>query len=374
MSKYVYVILIMSMLLTGSALWGQDNANDQNLIQMAIMLDTSNSMDGLIDQAKSQLWKIVNELALSRKNGKIPKLEVALYEYGNNSISVEKNYVRLVSGFTTDLDMISEELFNLTTNGGDEYCGAVINYSLKELKWSSRNDVLKVIFIAGNEPFSQGPVPYSRACSKAISKGIIVNTIYCGSSSSGEAVSWKDGALLADGKFMTIDQDQAIVYIEAPQDAEIMKLNEQLNETYIAYGAEGRKKKMLQEKQDSNAQGMNTESMVQRSVTKSTENYKNSSWDLVDAVEEEEIDLGKLEKDKLPEEMKNMSVREREAYVKEKTEERAKLQARIQKLNEERRKYVEAEKQKISTESTLDEAIIETIREQAEEKDYNFTK
>ncbi|MCK7528196.1 MAG: hypothetical protein MZV64_66800 [Ignavibacteriales bacterium] len=40
-----------------------------NSIQLALLLDTSNSMDGLIDQAKSQLWKIVNELATSKKDG-----------------------------------------------------------------------------------------------------------------------------------------------------------------------------------------------------------------------------------------------------------------------------------------------------------------
>src|SRR5262245_44595431 len=33
---------------------------DKPKIQMAILLDTSNSMDGLIGQARSQLWKIVN--------------------------------------------------------------------------------------------------------------------------------------------------------------------------------------------------------------------------------------------------------------------------------------------------------------------------
>jgi hypothetical protein len=35
-------------------------------VQIALLLDTSNSMDGLIDQAKSQLWKIVNEMAFSQ--------------------------------------------------------------------------------------------------------------------------------------------------------------------------------------------------------------------------------------------------------------------------------------------------------------------
>ncbi|MES2507664.1 MAG: hypothetical protein V4599_13240, partial [Verrucomicrobiota bacterium] len=36
-----------------------DNAlrDNESLVQIAILLDTSNSMDGLIEQAKSQLWK-----------------------------------------------------------------------------------------------------------------------------------------------------------------------------------------------------------------------------------------------------------------------------------------------------------------------------
>ncbi|MEO7992108.1 MAG: hypothetical protein ABI663_21325, partial [Chryseolinea sp.] len=35
-------------------------------IMLALLLDTSNSMDGLIDQAKSQLWRIVNEVAAAK--------------------------------------------------------------------------------------------------------------------------------------------------------------------------------------------------------------------------------------------------------------------------------------------------------------------
>ena len=54
-------------------------------VQLALLLDTSNSMDGLIDQAKTQLWKIVGEFAKTKLAGKSPKLEVALYEYGNDN-------------------------------------------------------------------------------------------------------------------------------------------------------------------------------------------------------------------------------------------------------------------------------------------------
>jgi hypothetical protein len=54
-------------------------------IQIAILLDSSNSMDGLIDQTKNQIWKVVNVLTDVTKNGETPTLEVALYHYGNDS-------------------------------------------------------------------------------------------------------------------------------------------------------------------------------------------------------------------------------------------------------------------------------------------------
>lgn len=67
----------------------------------------------LIDQAKSQLWKIVNELAVSKKNGKSIELFVALYEYGNDGLSPQEGYIRKITPFTQDLDKISDELFKL---------------------------------------------------------------------------------------------------------------------------------------------------------------------------------------------------------------------------------------------------------------------
>ena len=60
-----------------------------NKIQVALLLDTSNSMDGLIDQAKSRLWNIVNTLTTLKYNGKAPQVEIALYEYGNDGKATE---------------------------------------------------------------------------------------------------------------------------------------------------------------------------------------------------------------------------------------------------------------------------------------------
>src|SRR3989304_8235899 len=120
------VIFILSFL-TSLVFFGDKAASSQspntNTVQLAILLDTSNSMDGLIEQAKTQLWKIVNEMARSKRDGENINLYVALYEYGNDGLSAEEGHVRLISPLTNDLDKISEELFKLRTNGGSEYCG-----------------------------------------------------------------------------------------------------------------------------------------------------------------------------------------------------------------------------------------------------------
>lgn len=160
------------------------------LVQVAILLDTSNSMDGLINQARSQLWKVVNQIGKFRHDGQAPRVQVALFEYGNNSIPGGEQYVRMVLPLTDNFDDVSGELFSLTTNGGDEYCGAVIQSATNGLKWDPDPRVYKAIFICGNEPFTQGSVDYRRVIPSAFAKGIIVNTVHRGGRDEGVAGGW----------------------------------------------------------------------------------------------------------------------------------------------------------------------------------------
>jgi hypothetical protein len=366
--KSLSVIMAIILLLPLSAIEAQKGES----VQMAILLDTSSSMDGLIDQAKSQLWKIVNELALARKNGKSPKLEVALYEYGKSSISSSEGYIRMITSLTTDLDKVSEELFKLRTNGGDEYCGKVIKAATEGLQWSKNSRDLKVIFIAGNEPFTQGEVDYRVSVREAIAKGIIVNTIFCGNYQEGVNTRWKHGAELADGRYMNIDQNQKIIHIEAPQDKEIIRLGKELNKTYIAYGRKGKVQKERQKKQDLNASEMHEEALVQRTAAKASKHYINSGWDLVDAVKTEKVAIESLRDEDLPDEMKKMSKKERRAYINKTIEKRGRLQKRINQLDRQRRKYVDGEMRKRAGQNTLDAAIIKTVRDQALRKEYRF--
>lgn len=340
-------------------------------IKVALLLDTSNSMDGLINQAKSQLWGIVNELSYAKYGMEKPDLEIALYEYGNSNLPAREGYIRQVLQFSNDLDEISEQLFSLKTNGGNEFCGQVIATSIKELDWGNNRKDLKLLFIAGNEPFTQGKINYKDAIVDAKEKDVIINTIFCGNYSNGISGMWKDGADLGGGDYLTINQDKRIVHIVTPYDDAIIILNKKLNSTYIYYGDVGYQKYEAQKRQDENAASLDEVVEVKRAVTKSSRLYNNSSWDLVDAEKNGKVDFKKIDKNKLPKELRGKSVEEIEKYVKEQAKKRAEIQKEIKELDRKRRAYV-TEKQKENGNDVLDNVMIKAIKKQAQAKNYRW--
>lgn len=342
----------------------------QPVIQIAVLLDTSNSMDGLIAQAKSQLWKIVNEFARAKHGGRAPRLEVALYEYGNDRLSSKTGFIRRVSHLTTDLDRISEQLHGLRTSGGDEYCGQVIDVATRELDWRSGPGTLKMIFIAGNEPFSQGRVGYQGAVKRAIEKGIIVNTIFCGHEQQGISSGWKQGALLADGRYSFIDSNRKVAHVAAPQDAELAALGQKLNRTYIGYGSKGAEAKKRQAEQDQAAGRAGQGAGVQRALAKAKVQYKAEDWDLVDATGGGKS-MSAVAPAALPAELRDMDEAERQQFVEEKAQERKQIRSRMAKLEAERRKYVATQAPATAAgEATFDDAIVDTLQEQAAKADF----
>lgn len=340
-------------------------------MDVAILLDTSNSMDGLISQAKSQLWTIVQEFASAEKNGRTPHLRVALFEYGNTNLPVSEGYLRQVVPLSDDLDLLSEALFALRTQGGDEYCGQVIDEAITRLDWSTDSESYRAIFIAGNEPFSQGSVSYRQACERAGSRNIVVNTIHCGSRHEGVRGDWQNGAELGGGEFFNIDQDHAVVHIPCPQDSVIIHLNCRLNETYLWFGAEDKRKYYAsnQMAQDSNASLLSSSIAVSRSVTKSGKMYDNSQRDLVDALADGARILEIVPEDELPDVMQEMTPEERLEYLNEMAATRAELKKTIGKRSAEREIYLAEERKRRAEEpggETLGDAVVMAIRKQLE--------
>lgn len=316
-------------------------------VQVAILFDTSNSMDGLIDQAKTRIWSIINELSALRYQGQMPSIEIALYDYGNSSLSLDNNYIRLQTALTTDLDLISEKLFGLTTNGGDEYCGAVIQKSMQELGWSTNPLDLKMIYIAGNEPFNQGTIAYNEVCKTAGSRSIFVNTIYCGNYDQGIREFWKDCATIAGGDYFNIDANKQVVHIDTPYDTQINSYNDSLNKTYYGYGSLGVSKKSNQLMQDMNAQSEAISVKTERAIVKSKASYTNSSWDLIDAVDEGKVGVASIPEAQLPAEFQGKTDDEKNALLDAKRKEREAYQNKINELAVERQKYIDEEMKKL---------------------------
>jgi hypothetical protein len=335
-------------------------------IQLVILFDTSSSMDGLLNQAKSRLWEIVNESGALRYHGEIPSLEIAMYDYGNSGIQ-NSLFVRKQLGFTSDLDLVSQKLFALKTSGGEEYCGAVISDALNKLQWSSDPRDLKMIYIAGNEPFNQGPMNYQEVCAIAKKKEVLVNTIYCGDHLQGIRELWKDGAIGTKGDYFNIDANREVVFIPTPYDDQINDFSMKINRTYVQYNSIGEGRMQLQESQDANASRLNSSVAAKRAKAKISMNYTNSSWDLVDAYLADSTVIETLEYKFLPKELRDKTDTELHLFVKMKLKERKDIQREIAELTLKREAFIQKKKHEMNSdeEDDLGTAINNSILNKA---------
>lgn len=338
-------------------------------IQAAILLDVSGSMQGLIEQAKAQLWTMVSTMGRASCDGQAPDIELALYEYGRTNNDAAKGYVKQISAFTADLDQVSKDLFTLTTNGGDEYCGQVIYTSINELKWDTASTSYKVIFIAGNEDFLQGSLHYTKSCNAAKDKGIIVNTIYCGDRMQGIREHWNLGAECGNGSFTNINSNARIEEIPTPYDSTLIAMSSRINRTYIGYGELAAANTVRQEKMDEANASMGAGVAAKRaSVKGNAALYRNDSWDLVDAANNDKDFIKKLDMKTLPDSLRSKSREQLQQMVDAKNAERAQIQNEIKELNAKRDAYIANEKAKAATqnkEATLETEVEKIIKEQA---------
>jgi hypothetical protein len=343
------------------------------LVEAAICLDTSGSMQGLIDAARRKLWSIVNDLALARPT---PRLRVALLTFGNDGHDAESGWVRVDSPLTEDLDAISQRLFALTTNGGTELVGRVVDAATKGLDWSGDPATLKLLFVAGNESADQDQqVRYADACKRAIEKGILVNSIYCGDPNDEIAPGWQDVARRADGQYMAIDQNAAATAIPTPFDEKLAALSTSLNETYVPIGSEGFKKKENQAAQDANAASLSPSAAAERCEAKKSALYR-CQWDLVDAFLHEGLKLEELKPEDLPEDLRGLDAEKLRLRIEEFSKRRGALQAEIGEIQAKRQAFLAEEQKKLTAagERLFDDAIRSAIRSQAEKKGFVFEK
>ena len=332
-------------------------------IQVAILLDVSGSMQGLIEQAKSQLWNMVNILSKVKCETGLPEIEVALFEYGRTTNDSNEGFIKHIIGFTKELDKVYSELSPLKTDGGDEFCGYVINTSLDKLQWDVSPSSYKVIFIAGNESFLQGNVSYITACKKAQEKAVIVNTIYCGSRDMGIKENWNLGGECGNGSYTNIDQNAKEEYIPSPYDNMITSLNEKINKTYVYYGEDGEEGYIGMRRFDTIPvhDANDISKIMQYKVVKADGRFRNDGrWDLVTAYEKDSTGRLKYDKNTLADSLKNKSTEEINKIIKAKAGERNQIRSQMSETARKRDRYID------SVKSRRDKAAPQTLESEIE--------
>lgn len=178
---------------------------------------------------------------------------------------------------------------------------------------------------------------------------------------------------------MNIDQDRKTVHIETPHDDIIIKLNAELNKTYLWYGSAEVQQALSsnQTLQDSNSAMAGKSAQISRFATKGGGAYSNLNRDLVDSLEADEKLLDKVKDSDLPAAMQGMSKEERANHVADMTNARKKIQAQIKSAVAEREKLVAAKRKEMAeadNDSTLGDAMSAAILRQLKSSGFKIKK
>src|SRR5207248_4644828 len=135
-------------------------------IDVVFCLDCSGSMGPVIETAKQKVWSIVNEIARAKPT---PILRIGLLGYGN----FDKQYRQF--DLSDDLDIVYKNLSAMREEPwGDEWVGRAVMKATNEIHWSDGKQIMKVIYVIGNETARQGPAEgdYANTAPTATQQGI----------------------------------------------------------------------------------------------------------------------------------------------------------------------------------------------------------
>ena len=380
----LFVPLLIALLATNSLLVATDetpsaeskskpNDKPSSMIQVAILLDTSGSMKGLVDQARIQIWNVVNELSAASRNDGPSELQVAVYQFGAERLSKSSGYIKRVLDFSDDLDEVSRALFSLQVGGGVELCGEVIRQSTDDLQWNPQAGY-RAIFIAGNEAFDQGKTSFGSTLPRLMQKNIKVNTIYCrwNKAKPGEDVLWKYAANIGSGAYSMINHNRKMTELKTPYDAEFRTLNKRMNESFVWYGKDAQKHMKNQIAQDANARKMSNSAFAARMSAKIGHLYKHVHSDLVDALQHGHLKAESMPESLMPSNLRKMSAKDRMVYLKSKIADREKVRRDMATVISKRNAWIAANSKTDEAKDTWGAALLTAVKGQLKESGFTL--
>jgi len=344
-------------------------------VDVVFVLDTTGSMSGLIQTAKEKIWSIATTMASAQQT---PDIRIGLVAYRDRGDS----YVTKVVDLSGDLDSVYATLMDFEADGGGdgpESVNKALYDAVHGISWTQDDRAYRVIFLVGDAPphMDYNEVQYPEIAASARDKGIVINTVQCGDIPT-TVGPWAQIAGLGKGEFFQVEQAGGAVAFTTPFDDEIAELSARLDDTRMYYGT-GEEKARMREKVAATEKltaGSTPASLARRGVFNASESGRSNlagDNELLDALASGKVELGELAPEALPEVMRPMAPEEQKDFVARVTEEREDLKRQIQVLAEKRDGFLsEKVEQAGGLESSLDEQIYRTIREQGGEAGLDY--
>ena len=344
-------------------------------VDVVFVLDTTGSMEGLIQTAKEKIWSIATTMASAQQT---PDIRIGLVAYRDRGDS----YVTRIVDLSDDLDSVYASLMDFEANGGGdtpESVNKALYDAVHNMSWSQQDQAYQVIFLVGDAPphMDYNEVRYPEIVASAMEKGIVINTIQCGEIPSAIG-PWTQIASLGHGVFFQVEQAGGSVAYTTPYDEEIADLSAQLDDTRLYYGTEEEKEKMRGKvaATDKLHAGASLASRARRGVFNASAGGRINlvgDNELVAAVASGSVDLNELDEDALPAALKPMARAEQEAFVAELAEERADLQRQIRDLSQDRVGYLAKKVDEAGgLKDSLDHKLYNAVKEQAGEAGFKY--
>lgn len=312
---------------------------DGHRVDVVFAVDTTGSMGGLLDGAKRTVWSIASHIREVDKNADVHIGLVAYKDLGD--VYVTKDFA-----LTGDMDGVFAELSTYTAEGGGdvpEDVDAALDDAVHKMAW--RDGAKKMIFLVGDAPpASRGEVPrFEVSARDAAGKGIMINTIRCGSASD-TAEAWQQIASIGQGEFSTIQQNGGVQQIATPYDQKMAELSRTIDSTAVIYGDAATRGayegKMAAQAAAPAAVAADRADYYAKAPAK--KGGGRAKEDVVGGVATGAVAVESLDKDLLPADLQNKSNDEIKAEISERAAKRDAAQAELAKISKERAEYLKA--------------------------------
>jgi uncharacterized protein YegL len=340
----------------------------QPTIELMFVLDTTGSMGGMLEGAKSTIWGIVNDV-LQQRGNRGARVRVGLVAYRDRGDS----YVTRVTPLSDNLDAVYSQLMSFQAQGGGDTPEDVRSAMAETVRlggWSARGPLTsQVMFLVGDAPphddYRSMPATDTSA-RNAARRGIVVNAIQCGADQDARR-AWRSVAQYGGGEYFAIEQDGGVDAIVTPYDDELARLGEQIGGTYMAYGYADKRRasQSAQVAMESRVTAAApAPAKAERALNKALNDKAYDDSDLVQKAESGQVALPQITEAELPDALRRLPAAQRQAALDAAVGERKALKARILALSKQRDAYLAEQRSKGRSKGGFDAAISDALARQ----------